>query len=65
MAQDVVIVIMRIIRQQLDVAEHRIRPNASFIDDLGADSLSLVELTLALAAFRMRGRRRPDTGNST
>jgi acyl carrier protein len=35
-----------LICKRLDVAEDRVRPEASFIDDLGADSLALVELTL-------------------
>jgi len=38
----------RIIRKQLDIDEARLTPRAAFIEDLGADSLSLVELTLAL-----------------
>ncbi len=38
----------RVIRQQLHVDEARLTPEATFIEDLGADSLSLVELTLAL-----------------
>ena len=36
-----------IIVEQLDVAEGDIKPEASFIEDLGADSLGLVELVLA------------------
>ena len=39
--------VKRIIREQLDVDEAKIVPTASFIDDLGADSLGLVELVLA------------------
>lgn len=38
----------RLICQQLDVDEARLTPAASFVEDLGADSLSLVQLTLAL-----------------
>jgi acyl carrier protein len=37
----------RIIKEQLDVDEKDIKPESSFIDDLGADSLGLVELVLA------------------
>ena len=33
---------------QLGVTEEEIRPEASFIDDLGADSLDIVELVMAL-----------------
>jgi acyl carrier protein len=39
--------VKRIIKEQLDVDEKEIKPEASFIDDLGADSLGLVELVLA------------------
>jgi acyl carrier protein len=38
----------RIIHKQLGVEEVNITLGSSFIDDLGADSLSLVQLTLAL-----------------
>lgn len=37
-----------IIREQLDVAEEDVTPGASFADDLGADSLDLVELIMAM-----------------
>ncbi len=37
-----------IIIDQLGVAETAITPDASFIDDLGADSLDIVELIMAL-----------------
>ena len=37
-----------IIVEQLGVAETAITPDASFIDDLGADSLDIVELIMAL-----------------
>ncbi len=36
-----------IIVEQLGVAETAITPEASFIDDLGADSLDIVELIMA------------------
>ena len=47
MAQDIPSEVKRIIKEQLDVDEKDIKPEASFIDDLGADSLGLVELVLA------------------
>jgi acyl carrier protein len=34
--------------EQLDVAEDEVTPQASFIDDLGADSLDVVELVMGL-----------------
>jgi acyl carrier protein len=37
-----------IICEQLDVAEADVVPAASFADDLGADSLDLVELIMAM-----------------
>ncbi|HEY5243182.1 MAG TPA: acyl carrier protein [Polyangiaceae bacterium] len=40
--------VRRLVCQRLDVAEGRVTPEALFIDDLGADSLALVELTLVL-----------------
>ena len=33
---------------QLGVSEEEVRPEASFIDDLGADSLDIVELVMAI-----------------
>lgn len=33
---------------QLGVEESEVKPNARFVDDLGADSLDLVELIMAL-----------------
>ena len=47
MAQDIPSEVKRIIKEQLDVDEKDIKPESSFIDDLGADSLGLVELVLA------------------
>jgi len=47
MAKDITSEVRRIIREQLDVEEDKIKPESSFIDDLGADSLGLVELVLA------------------
>jgi acyl carrier protein len=37
-----------IICEQLDVAEADVVPEASFADDLGSDSLDLVELIMAM-----------------
>jgi acyl carrier protein len=47
MAENVQAEVKRIIKEQLDVDEKDIKPESSFIDDLGADSLGLVELVLA------------------
>lgn len=38
----------KIIIEQLGVEEGEITPTASFVDDLGADSLDLVELIMSL-----------------
>jgi acyl carrier protein len=40
--------VKKIIRDQLSVTDEQITPEASFIDDLGADSLDQVELVMAL-----------------
>ena len=40
--------IKKIICEQLDVAEKDVVPAASFVDDLGADSLDQVELIMAM-----------------
>jgi acyl carrier protein len=37
-----------LIVQQLGVSENEVVPEAKFVDDLGADSLDLVELVMAL-----------------
>ncbi len=47
MAKDIPSEVKRIIKEQLDVDEKDIKPESSFVDDLGADSLGLVELGLA------------------
>ena len=39
--------IIKIIAVQLDVSEDEVVPEASLIDDLGADSLDIVELVMA------------------
>jgi acyl carrier protein len=46
-SRDITAEVNRIIKEQLDVDEKDIKAEASFIDDLGADSLGLVELVLA------------------
>ena len=40
--------VKRIIVEQLGVEEEEVVPKASFVDDLGADSLDLVELIMSL-----------------
>ena len=40
--------VKEIICQQLEVSPEQLRPQASFVDDLKADSLAVVELVLAL-----------------
>ena len=40
--------IRRIIADQLGIDRSEIRPEASILDDLGADSLDVVELVMAL-----------------
>ncbi|MCB0341474.1 MAG: acyl carrier protein [Pseudobdellovibrionaceae bacterium] len=46
--------VKKIIEEQLGVEGDRVKPEASFIDDLGADSLDIVELVMAMEeAFDM------------
>ncbi|MES4786376.1 MAG: acyl carrier protein [Nitrospiraceae bacterium] len=40
--------VKKIIAEQLGVDEDEVVPEASFVDDLGADSLDTVELVMAL-----------------
>ncbi len=40
--------VKQIIAEQLGVDEAEVTPSASFVDDLGADSLDTVELVMAL-----------------
>lgn len=40
--------VKELICQQLEVKEEQLKPEASFTDDLKADSLAVVELVLAL-----------------
>jgi len=40
--------IKKIVVEQLGVKEEEITPTASFVDDLGADSLDLVELIMSM-----------------
>ncbi len=40
--------VKQIIAEQLGVDENEVTPSASFVDDLGADSLDQVELVMAL-----------------
>ncbi|RKU10114.1 acyl carrier protein [Candidatus Poribacteria bacterium] len=40
--------IVKMIADQLQIDEEQVKPDASFMDDLGADSLDTVELIMAL-----------------
>jgi acyl carrier protein len=48
MAKSVEDKVKEIIVEQLGVEEEDVNPNAKFIEDLGADSLDIVELVMAL-----------------
>jgi acyl carrier protein len=43
---DVSAEVRSLVCKRLDVTVDRVKPDASFIDDLGADSLAIAELTL-------------------
>jgi acyl carrier protein len=47
-ATNVEVKVRSIIAEQLGVGEDEIKPESSFIDDLGADSLDIVELVMAM-----------------
>ena len=40
--------VKKVVVEQLDVSEDEVTPEASFVDDLGADSLDVVELVMGL-----------------
>ena len=40
--------VKKVVADQLDVQPNEITPDASFMDDLGADSLDVVELVMGL-----------------
>lgn len=48
MAKDVEARVKEIISEQLGVSDAEVSPEASFVEDLGADSLDIVELVMAL-----------------
>ncbi|MGH7834521.1 MAG: acyl carrier protein [Candidatus Binatia bacterium] len=48
MASSVEARVKEIICEQLGVSDEEVVPSASFIEDLGADSLDIVELVMAL-----------------
>jgi acyl carrier protein len=58
-ATNVEVKVKSIIAEQLGVGEDEIKPESSFIDDLGADSLDIVELVMAMEEeFERRDPRR-------
>jgi acyl carrier protein len=48
MADDIAERVKKIVIEQLEVAPDKVKPEASFSEDLKADSLAVVELVLAL-----------------
>jgi len=40
--------VLKMVAEQLGVKEEDVKPDSSFVDDLGADSLDTVELIMAL-----------------
>ncbi len=54
MSDDIEARVKAIISEQLDIKPEEMNLEASFIDDLGADSLDIVELVMAMEdAFQM------------
>jgi acyl carrier protein len=48
MADDILTQVKEIVAEQLDVPPEEIKSDANFVDDLGADSLDLTELVMAM-----------------
>lgn len=48
MNQEIFDKVQKIVAEQLEVDEKEVKPEASFANDLGADSLDTVELVMAL-----------------
>jgi len=48
MSNEIAEKVQKIIAEQLNVGQEEVRMEASFIDDLGADSLDIVELVMKL-----------------
>jgi acyl carrier protein len=48
MSEELEAKVKELICQQLEVSEEDLKPESSFVDDLKADSLAVVELVLAL-----------------
>jgi acyl carrier protein len=48
MADNIEVEVREKIAEQLGVAADEVKPDSSFIEDLGADSLDIVELVMAL-----------------
>ncbi len=47
MSDDILSRVKKIVVDHLDIDDEKVQENASFIDDLGADSLDTVELVMA------------------
>jgi len=48
MNQEIFEKVKKIVVEQLEVKEEEVKPEANFAEDLGADSLDVVELVMAL-----------------
>lgn len=48
MSEEILTRVIKVVADQLSVDASEIRPESSFQDDLGADSLDLVELIMAM-----------------
>lgn len=48
MSENIEADVLEIIAEQLETKQDDLKPEAAFVDDLGADSLAVVELVLAL-----------------
>ncbi len=48
MSDDIMAKIIKVVVDKLGVTEDQVKPESTFVDDLGADSLDQVELIMAL-----------------
>ena len=47
-AEEVIAKLKEIVMDRLNVEEEQVKPEASFVEDLGADSLDIVELIMGI-----------------
>ena len=46
--EEITQIVKKVIAEQLDIGEEEIKPEASLLNDLGADSLDIVEMVMTM-----------------